>query len=393
MIFTPADVAALTHQQENINPKTLVIAEGKNRPMFSEQPRTHDRLKKWWNVYESGGVYAHAIDTYAFAAFANGYRFEGKESYVQDVQDNFAGFDFDTIGMEGIKHSLIFGDGFQEIVESRGAPGIPVGIVSRDSSTFTIDSDDYGIISGYTQKLAERQPIHLNPKQIIHLSLIPSCGVYGISLIGRAYDDIMRDAKTVEASTAAIERHGFKKWHIKVGQPGEDVDDTILKNISTEFEDIESDNEFTTTADVNISALDDGGLDKIEEYSNISLMRVASSLGIPEEMLGLRRGSTDATAISRIETFLRTKISSIQRSVSRIYTLNYIDRIVPKGEVKLVFNDVREEDEFKKAEWIGRLISSISSSNPEVLPQVLDIFPKKWLQSQFNIPQSPAQES
>jgi len=397
MILTPEDIqfirnnkdrivtASVMQQPAGIKPHTFIASGGAARLLFSEQPRTRELLKKWQSIYLTGGLYANAIDVYAHAVFANGYRLEGPEHLVQEVEDNFAIFDFDTIGMQGIIQSLVFGDSVQEVVHTRKATGIPAGIVLRDSSTFDIDTDDFGVIRAFRQVIPDRPVVTLEPSRVVHLQLIPSCDVYGISLIGRAYDDIMRDAKTAEASSAAIERHGFKKWHIKVGQPGEIIDDSVIKSVANEFEDIETDNEFTTTADVNIMPLDSGGLEKIEDYNNISLMRVAASLGVPEEMLGIRRGSTDATAVSRMEMFLNTRISAIQRTVARTYTLSYIDQIVAPGAVKLVFSDVREEDEFKKAEWIGKLLGSLSNANPEVLPKVLEIFPKKWIQSQFNI--------
>lgn len=389
MIFTNEDVKALSIsslQQLPVKPNTYIASGGRKRLLFTEQKRTQELLQKWWEIYAAGGLYANAIDTYAYAAFANGYRLEGNEQAVQEVEDNFALFDFDSIGMQGIVQALVFGDAIQEIVSTRRMDRAPVGIVSRDSSTFDIDVDDFGTINSFRQRIQDRPIVTLDPTQVVHLQLIPSCDVYGISLIGRAYDDIMRDAKTAEASAAAIKRHGFKKWHIKVGQPGEVIDDTVMQGIAAEFEDIEEDNEFTTGADVAIEGLDDGGLEQIDKYNDISLMRVAAAMGIPEEMMGIRRGSTDATAVSRMETFLRTKISAIQRIVARTYTISYIDRVVAEpGTVKLAFNDVREEDEFRKAEWIGKLITAVSGSNPDVLPQVLDIFPKKWIQSQFNI--------
>lgn len=366
-------------------PKTLIASGGKKKELFGQKKRDADTLKKWWRVYEQGGLYAQAIDMYAYATFANGYYLEGKESAVKEVEDNFAQFDFDTVGMQGIIQSLIFGDSFQEAVSTRGDLSTPVKIVMRDSSTFEIDADEKGIIKSYIQTLPDLPPTKLKPEQIIHLQLIPSGDLYGISLIGRAYDDIIRDTKTAEASAEAIDRHGFKKYHIQIGQEGELVNQDVINQVSKQFEDISTKNEWTTSADVNIKNVDDSGLEKIEEYSNITLMRAAAALGVPEELVGIRRGSTDATAVARIEVWLKTKISAIQRSVARTYTLQYIDRIVEPGTVKIVFNDVSEEDEFKKASWIGTLLGSLAKSNPETIGEVFSVFPKKWIQQQFKI--------
>jgi hypothetical protein len=95
--------------------------------------------------------------------------------------------------------------------------------------------------------------------------------------------------------------------------------------------------------------------------------------------------STDATAVGRIELWLKSKISAIQRTVARTFTLQYIDRIVEPGQVRLVFNDVSEEDEFKKAQWIGALIGAYAKASPEALVEIEKVVPAKWVQKQFNI--------
>jgi hypothetical protein len=215
-----AELAAGTSKAVESKPKTLIASGGRKKELFGEQKRTKELLKKWWNIYEQGGLYAQAIDMYSYATFANGYRFEGTENLVQEVEDNFRVFDFDTVGMHAIRQSLIFGDSFEEAVATRGNTSIPVSIVMRDSSTFDIDADEKGIVKGYIQILPDMPSTKLKPEQIIHLQLIPSGDLYGISLIGRAYDDIMRDTKTAEASAEAIDRHGFKKFHIQVGTEG-----------------------------------------------------------------------------------------------------------------------------------------------------------------------------
>ena len=377
---------AVSPQNKDIKPSSIIGVGNKKQALFGQEIRTPELLKKFWKVYETGGLYSQAIDTYAYAAFANGYRIEGPEAQVQEVEDNFAQFDFDTIGMQGIIQALVYGDSMQEAVATRGNQGKPEEILARDSGTFEIlfDPAGTGIIQGYKQTVAERT-VQLKPEQIIHLQLIPSGNGYGISLIGRAMDDILRDTKTAEATAEAIDRHGFKKWHVKVGQPGEVVDPTVVDKLSIWFYDLHTKNEFVTTADVDIKDIDESGLEKMEDYSNVSLMRVAAALGVPEELIGLKAGSTDATAVSRIEYFMKTRIASIQRQVARCYTLNYINRIVEPGQVKLVFNDVSEEDELKRAKMISLLVNAYSRLTPETQAIVEQIIPTKWVQSNFNI--------
>lgn len=381
--ITPKELASSPSTPIEPQPKTLIRSGGTKKSFFGEQKRTPELLKKQWQVYEQGGLYASAIDAYAYSIFANGWRLEGTESLVQEVEDNLTQFDFDTIGMQGVIQSLVFGDSIQEAANGRGGKnGTPVAIMMRDSSTFDWDTDDFGIIQSYSQKLAKgglnETAKKFDPKQIIHMQLIPSGDKYGISLIQRAWDELMRDTRTAEASAEAIDRHGFKKYHVKIGQVGELVKQEVIDAVSDEFEDITTKNEFTTSADVDIKELDEGGLEKIEEYNNISLMRVAAALGIPEEAVGIRRGSTDATAVSRMEFWLKTSISAKQRTVARTYTLQYIDRIVQPGEVKLVFNDIDSTQESSDASWISKIMLS-SPDNP------FAVLSPEWIQGRLKV--------
>jgi hypothetical protein len=377
---------------DEAKPKTYVQSGGQKKTFFDEKKRSQDYLLKLWNIYVQGGLYSQAIDAYAYAVLANGWRLEGDQTQVDIITQNFSEFDINSIIFQGIVHSLVLGDGFQEVVYTRGG-GAPIKIVSRQSWSFDIDADGHGTIKNFVQTLPDMNPVRLKPEQVVHIQLNPSGDLYGISLFGRAYDDIMRDTKTAEATAEAIDRHGFKKWQIKVGQPGIPVKQEVIKDISKQFEVINTKNEFTTPADVDIKDLDEGGLERMEEYSNVSLMRVAAALGVPEEVIGVRRGTTDATAVTRIETWLKTKISYIQQTVSRIYTLQYINRIVPPGSVRFVFNDVSDQDELTRSRIIGTLVTAYGGIKPENVSIVDDVVPRRWVKQLFSIEDIEPQSS
>jgi hypothetical protein len=73
---------------------------------------------------------------------------------------------------------------------------------------------------------------------------------------------------------------------------------------------------------------------------------------VPEEVLGLRAGTTDATAVSRIGTF-HQKINTFQKKLARAYNMAVVDRILDptgenqkvRGSVKLVFNPASQPTE------------------------------------------------
>lgn len=359
-------------------PKTYVQTGSSKDKTFTERERNKKQLKRYELIYNQGGIVTEAINAYPMFITANGWRLEGPDNLLKRVEAVLDAMDFDAILWAGITDALVFGDAFQEKLIYRDKT--PSKVLPRLASSFAIKHDDHGNLKGYTQTIVingKEKEIPLKPDQIVHLQFWELSGsLYGHSLIHKAYDEILRDLKIAEATATAIHRHGFKKYHIRVGQEGESIEDSVLTAIHDEFKELDTKNDFVTPHDFEINSIDSGGLEKIDLYNDISIMRMAAALGVPEEILGLRRGSTDATASKRIETFY-TKIEAMQKRVARCYTLNVIDQIVPPGEVKLEFNDANPEDTTKKARWIATIMKA--SKDPfEVLSQ-------EWIQEQFKV--------
>ena len=58
--------------------------------------------------------------------------------------------------------------------------------------------------------------------------------------------------------------------------------------------------------------------------------------------------------------------------------MNVFDQITEPGTVKLVLNDISPHDEFKKAEWMAKLIATTPLDPFCILPQA-------WIKEQFSI--------
>lgn len=364
-------------------PVTWVSGGGtENKPKyFTERFRDKEQLEKYYVIYDQGGIVSEAINAYAYYALANGWRLEGEDDKLKEkVQEWLDYIDFDGVVWQGIVEALITGDALQE--NAVNASTDFVGIIPRRSSTFTIKYDDFGTVTGYEQRVivnGVETKIPLKPEQITHLQLFPKAGsVYGHSLIHQAFDDIMRDTKVAESTAVAIERHGFRKYQVKVGLSGENIGQDVFERIDEDFQELESKNDFVTNRDVDVLGLDQGTMEGVNTYSDWSLSRVCAALGIPEEILGIRRGTTDATAVSRLANFYK-KIGAIQKKVARCYNQNVFDRITGQpGAVKMEFNDVSPEDEKDKASWIATIMQATPIDPFAVLP-------KKWIQEQFDI--------
>ena len=361
-------------------PKTWVAGGGgKKLELFTERKHNAKNLERYRIIYDQGGVVTEAINSYPLFLSRNGYRLEGPDAEAEKVQAWLDATNFNMVLWDGITDALVYGDAFQEIVLNRDKT--PAYIIPRLASEFEILHDNHGKIASYTQTVTvdgKKKATTLKPSQIAHLQFWRASGsLYGHSLIHRAYDDIIRDTKTVESASEAIKRHGYRKYHIRVGKEGETVPQDVLTKIDKEFQDLNEKNEFVTARDIELSDIDASGLEQLDTYNDISLMRLSSALGVPEEVLGMRRGSTDATATKRIDTFYG-KISAMQEVVARCYNVNIIDRLTGRpGAIKLVFNEVNPDDETKRAKWITQVMRS--SKDP------FAILPKEWIQKKFAI--------
>lgn len=386
-----SELARIISGQKAPEPVTKIIGGGSEENRYARlgwddttDPRA--KIRQWIQRYRRGGPYADAIDSYPLYALTNGYKLQcepGQEGLRDRVQEwcDQPHVDLDAIMWQGILSAALAGDAYQEVVMNRG--GDVWGVVTRDPSSFRKIFDSSGKIIEYRQYPGNTydvpgvKGIPVPVEIIINLMIFRLPGdMYGISLWERADDDIQRDCDVIESVTKAIHRHGTPKQQWSIGTPDSPASDADMKAVEREITTIGAKTDFVTS-NTEITMLDTTGVANVDTYSNVSLQRVSCALGVPEEMLGLGRGSTEATATVRMNSFL-DKISTIQEIVSRTYSRGLIDRItgVP-GAVWIEFNDVSPEDEGKKAAWISLLRQGM---DPDA------ICPAAWAREQFGIP-------
>jgi len=338
--------------------------------------RDYEHLIKLGKIYRRGGPVSEAIRTYANFVFSNGYRIEGDDENLNGaVMDALDMMGLEIHGPSAVIDALVYGDAFHEIGFGQGSKNaVPVAMFPRNPESFRIDADDYGVISSYTQvikrDLGENIEISLPVKRVFHLSFENIGGsVYGQSLVDSAYNDIIWDTMISEATAQAIKRHGFPRFHVKIGKEGEDVPEEIMRRVDSQFQRLNSKQEFVTTHDVEITNIDQMGQTNAKLYGEWSTMRLCTALGIPEELLGLGRGSTEATANVKLRAFY-DKIGAFQRKFARQFTNQVIDQLTPRpGMCKLVFNEVNPQDQAKVAEWLAKMFSATQIDPFAVVPR------------------------
>lgn len=317
------------------SPKT-VVATSKTQKSFFTNPQRD--LQKYENIYRQGGLISQAIDAYALFVLSDGYEFEGDKS--AEIEQWASDINLDLMVWQGIIDALVYGDCIQEIVYNK--INMPLYLVPRNPSYFTINFDKYGIIQSYTQRVDERE-IKLQPDKVTHFSLLPISGEnYGLSLLARAYDDIMRDTTTTDSIAKGIKRHGFPRYHIKAGSLEFDTEyqDDDKRTIAREFEELSADNEFVTNPDLDIIPIDTLGIEHVASYDEWSLGRLLGALGVPSEIIGTGQSTTTyATASVEMVSFIK-KVKSMQKAVERNYNRLFDIKTGIPGSVKMKFNQI-----------------------------------------------------
>lgn len=322
-------------------------------------------------MYTQGGMVGEAIDAYALFAFANGYTLEGDDGPMKDKCQAF----LDANSIEELGHQLIVdalvipdgngsGKGYAEIVWNRAHTEI-VSLQYRPAETFEEVLDSRGNVQYYQQSVVrdnQRITVQLPKENVLVIDL-------HMPLVKRAFKDINIDAAVADATATSIQRHGYPRYHVKLGAPGEAVSQDVLKSHGHEFEELKPNMEWTTTHDVEVTNIDTAGVMQTQQYNNWAVQRLAAALGVPEEMLSLGRGSTEATANVRLETF-KLKVGSVQHQFAAAISKQVMDLITGMpGAVWYRFNEVSLDEMIKKADIVTKLTANPVDPYAIVTPQ------------------------
>ena len=365
--------------------KAYYATGGPDRPAwFEKKGRDEEVLHKWDTIYKQGGIPAQCVDAYSYYILSNGYRIEGEdEGMRKKIEDFCKNANVNRALRAYITDSCVFGRPFIEKLYGRGARGNElVGLKPIDPKTMKCEMDIRGNITGYTQvvKINNKEyTVPFKKNEIWSDTLFPVSGdPYGTSLIGRAFDDIMHDAKISESAAEAIVRHGFPKYHIQVGMEGEDIDPAVLRGLDKEFAQLKGKSEIATVHDVTITNLDKDGVPDLKDMASWGTSRMCVSMGIPEICLGIGEGSTEASA-KIIMRMLYDRVSYLQKDIEYTFNRDIIDEVSGEaGSVWFKFNDANPTDEDEIATWISKIMA-MSQMNPTW------IIPKKFIQDKLGI--------
>lgn len=306
--------------------KTAAIGIGQENELFSNNTqRSYENIKRNQAIFQQGGLITQAINCYPEYMLLNvvdDWNLTGNnDMYVDHIYEIIRKFNFYDVLWQQIINCLVSRDGIAEIVYTNA--GDFHSLIPRNPLYFSAGYDSDGHINEYRQTkgdsiINEYTPIA--PEFILHNRLITQADdPWGLSLIDIAFDEIMRDTRTAEGTANGIERHGTPKWDIVIKTEDQEVSDEDIERTGDKFKKINSMHEFVHRDDVTISEIDTQGVPHVKDYTETSLDRLSAALGVPTEIMGLGRGSTEATAKVRAVSFAK-KIKPMQKRLN--YQIN-----------------------------------------------------------------------
>lgn len=369
----------VSRQLQPAEPSTGIAGGGNlNQPRFINQERDREELERYEAVYRQGGPVSSIIDTRAFMFFGTGTEFTTQDDDITrpvpwaDEPVTVAEWldaqlpHRDNLLVNLGRDAYVYGDWLTETVETRG--GDFDRIVTINPKTMEPLFDDSGTIRRWEQFI-ERGPLQgeigetFEPEEIGHGAL-KTLGRHplGISLIGRAMEQIERWQANQEAISEALQKHAFTRWHVQVQAS---VDDTELRRIRQRFHQVADYRELTTGRDIEINPLDEGGVgESITDVAEHDLRNLANALGVPPEFTGLMT-STEAlskTNLQRLEREGRGEQRDMAAQFIREVLRNLIDEHSPFPrdiDVDMVFGDI-VSDQAATAEWLQRFKGSFT---------------------------------
>lgn len=339
----------LSNILRKLPPPKTVLSGDKQISYFNNTQRD---LQKYENIYRQGGLISQIIDAYPLFALSNGYKLNGPPEVTKEVEKWLYIINAEQLMWQSTVDSLVYGDSIQEIVWGNGvkaygkAKQTILYVVPRNPSYFKINYDNHGIIKSYTQTVDNKETT-LNPEQVNHLQLLTLPDEpYGISLIGRSIDEVMRDTRTAESTAASIERHGYPRYHIKTGSDKKAIYSAEAKKaLARDFEELKPDNEFITDHDVAILPIDVQGVSKVREYNELSLSRVLAAFGVPSGVIGTGENKTTyASATVEMKAFM-IRVETHQKKIARCFNELIDFKTGIPGQVTLEFNPIIKTEE------------------------------------------------
>ena len=356
-------IFALT--EDDVKGKGKAKGGGKAEKLLTSEELARREPKELERIYFLDQSIFQGINTIANHVTAPGFVLEGSDEdskakvrkFIQDIN-------LISTSNRCIRHSLIFGNAYGEIVYNRLTPPTKiVDFVTIDPKTIDLirdtnkipELDDEGAFLGYVQTDVRNQKKRFTKKEmknghwpkIIHFSLYGlSLGHKGIGLVEPLYKSEKIKLNLEHSFGEVAFRIGLPIIHTKVGDEFHHPTDDQLKVVNEQVKDIHTKNQITTDPSVDIKLIQPKDISPLENVLNYFKGQVSSGLGVPELLLyGSGAGVNRATSEALLEQFFRNVVTYQAFFAEKIQIL--IDRFCELSGIeeapRFIFKDPRPE--------------------------------------------------
>jgi hypothetical protein len=381
--------------------RTLVYTGTSKAVQSSQMGRSQKKLKTYLDVYQTENVVFASIQITAYNTVMVGYSIESDNPQAKYAVETFCRrIHLKKSLLEACKNALVFGDAYLE--KRRQKDGTVTQLFPVDPQTMVIDVDQFGRIVSYHQEMNGQKGPTLRPTDILHFRFfeIPS-SPYGLSLIEPNLRVIERKKVADESISNALIRHGTGKLLVKVGtkEDGQIPPDETMDEIKDSLEDLNESNEIIVPWMIDVSTIDEKGIQGVDEYYSYFLSQLVTGLMCPEEALGLGKGTTEATAKTKAILWERM-LKAYQYYISEVLEQDLFNEYLQaKGFIdqqtqepiytSITFDSVTEEDEAMRAKWLGNLIGAFKSGKLPLtrneIRKLLKLAPRKDMEDVVDI--------
>lgn len=343
-----------------------------NSSPFTTTLRDLARVKRNREMYEAGGPHTRLIDIRAVMTFGVGVDFAATDrrdpdadaSMVEEwLHNNFPSRD--NLMRNLAVDAYVGRTAFLEIVETRGGGFSHVQLV--EPHTIDAEADHYGKVHRWIQTVTDPsggrdQKIPIPKRYIVPFKLSGHPRqVHGLSLIEQNEREITQYAQNQESIQQALTRHGWPKYHVKVGRKGgPTVSDQVLRLVRNRFRNSDSKTNWITGADIAVDMVDTQGDFKIQQVTERDLGTLAFLFGVPLEIAniggdGLGTGYPARVRLSAFEQYARSEQRQVGATFVDEVVRPVLDRYSPfdasRYDISLVWGDVIN-DQVTTAEWL-----------------------------------------
>lgn len=334
--------------------KRSTKATGLGRVLTAARRKTSPSTA-YWETYKKDPIVGGGVNMITFRIIGEGAVVKSED---QDTADALSKLLRDIFPYKNqltlIRDTLVFGDGWAEIVSLAG--GGVHEISPRNPEDFTIGKDDEYIYFDGNEHVA------IDEKNFVHLQLFEDAESIGkgmslVQFIKQASDDRRQIYSDI---VKAIKRHGTPKYHVKVSPDDSNryPDDEQMLAIANDFRDINSRTELVTTDQFEVKTVDTGGVPSVRDYQEFLMNEISTGMLIPLEALGMgMKGVTYATASARLREVFRYTIRGYRTIISDELTHQLIPVIAPgNDEVEISFEGLFDEDIADTVAWLEKLM-------------------------------------